>query len=320
MVTVLLAISHCLRLLPGISCFVTIVSAAAIFDAASAAKFDWQREGRGGPASVFIEGRIVSGDDDRFRKLLVRLIREGVPVTTAYIYSQGGSVSAALDIGRQIRTLGMGTSAPVRLTGLGANAATCVRRTHTRDGRKLASSQQTHWTHGYSDRPTHIRDQRCICTSACFLIWVAGTRRFGDWIGIHRPFFDPAEYQNLSASEAKQRYRQVVSSVNGYLQEMDIPEYIIRKMMGHSSEDMYFLSAGEVKSLTNDAAIDELKIAKCGGWNKWTQRWQSASSRGDRVEMQRLLDQQKKMTSCRENINIEIFKDRVDRYLRIYAN
>jgi hypothetical protein len=131
---------------------------------------------------------------------------------------------AAMAIGKQIRLLKVGTQSPMRLVN-GPVGVSCSRRSYDRTGKELPPQERRYWYSG-RDARTFVRhpqssvDARCTCTSACFLIWVGGMGRYGTWIGVHRPFFDAAEYGALSPKEAERRYvgrvmRQLASPLMG---------------------------------------------------------------------------------------------------------
>src|SRR4051812_34197492 len=83
---------------------------------ARAANMDWQMYESG--VSIYLHGPIIPGDEEHFRQLVLAQLRAGHHVDSVYIYSPGGSVPAAVHIGRQIRTLRASTSGPNRLLEL----------------------------------------------------------------------------------------------------------------------------------------------------------------------------------------------------------
>lgn len=291
-----------------------------------AAELSWQGS-PDGSAHVFIEGTIDKGDEEKFRSLAVRLIRAGHAILAITVYSPGGSVSTALHIGRQIRTLKSKTNGPMRLPALGRDAVSCTRKTHDESGNMLPSNQQLHWTRN-SQHPTSLmrNDARCVCTSACFLIWAGGIQRGGDWIGVHRPYFDRAEYARLSPQEAEAAYRTMLGAVRSYLAEMEIPDTIIRKMLSANSENMHYLTTDEAKSLENDRpALEELAIARCGGWKKLEQVGKERFRPGRycdnqcEKEMRELHKQYETKYECMTRVSVEAFKASAAEYLRKYG-
>ena len=114
-------------------------------------------------------------------------------------------------------------------------------------------------------------NEKIACASACFFIWVSGIERdveFHDghrYLGVHRLYFDPAEYKNLSATEAEKRYSKAKNTAEKYLQNMGVPDNLIHKSFTVSSKDVYFLTEDEINLLTGTAPFyDELLISRCG--------------------------------------------------------
>src|SRR5262249_38313697 len=64
---------------------------------------------------VAIIGEITGGDEELFRKQVTAALKEGHTVGRVRIYSPGGDLPTALDIGRQIRLLRASTEGPVSL-------------------------------------------------------------------------------------------------------------------------------------------------------------------------------------------------------------
>ena len=260
-------------------------------EAARAANFDWQRGSDDPDVGIFIEGRIVDGDDEQFRKLVLELLNNGLFVASVTIYSPGGSVPTAINIGRQIRTLKASTAGPAHSYLLDDRLPTskevlCVRRLRDRDGKALPFRPADHWAR--NSRGVNFKnDDRCSCLSACFLIWAGGVGRSGDWIGLHRPYFERAEYGKLSIEDAERAYGVMVERVKSYLKEMEIPDSVMRKMMAASSDDMHFLSADEAIGLNNvNAALHELVMARCGSTKRLQKEWKVAVDGRDSRRMQ----------------------------------
>lgn len=233
-------------------------------------------------------------------------------------------MSVAMHIGRQIRTLKLGTVAPVRVPALGQNAVSCGRNMYDKQGALLPIDKQHHWMR---DSRTSRNDARCVCTSACFLIWAAGVSRSGDWIGVHRPFFDPKEYANLTSREAEQVYARMNEGVKRYLVEMDIPDHISRKMMAANSESMHFLSYEEAQNLDNNQALEELAMARCGGgwkrWEKTTKDWYAGGRQCNAYCQKQAADIRRFMQAhgeCMARVYIEAFRDNVASYLERYGS
>jgi len=210
--------------------------------------------------TIAINGGIVKGDYDKFLDVLVRsfietteafndnmivlklddpdLLKEitsdtgpipGAISLKVVAISNGGDLSEAMKIGRAIREMFIKTDASV------------------------------------SD------NEKTTCASACFFIWVSGIERDVEfhsghrYLGVHRLYFNPAEYKNLSATEAEKKYSKAKDAAEKYLQDMGVPENLIHKSFTVSSKDVYFLTEDEINLLTGTAPFyDELIISRCG--------------------------------------------------------
>jgi hypothetical protein len=120
-----------------------------------------------------IVGRIDDGDDAKFKNMLVGAINRREQIERVSIYSPGGRVGPAMRIGRYIRTLHLSTVAPQLVPLLGRQ--TCD--VHTMSGRTTVLEYEPLRNRG---------DPRCMCAGECFLIWAAGSVRYGDGVQIRR--------------------------------------------------------------------------------------------------------------------------------------
>ena len=68
-------------------------------------------------AYVNLWGEIAEGDDAKFKGIVVPLIRSGNVLYEVNVFTWGGSVNAAIGIGRQIRALKAITVAPTLFDG-----------------------------------------------------------------------------------------------------------------------------------------------------------------------------------------------------------
>jgi len=208
------------------------------------------------PCGLFILGDIEPGDDLSFHDAVITSIRfSGIThcgsFTHVYVYSRGGDVRTAMKIGKQIRELKVATEGPDTRTIIGnrtERAAKC----------QLGIAKVAY------DFSTNQGDSRCICASACFMIWAAGVQREGDAILIHRPYFDPTEYKNLSAPQAEVAYQELVDESQHYLVAMGVSSSIITHMFSVDSGHAEFLTDDELKSMAMLPYFAELLNAKCG--------------------------------------------------------
>lgn len=82
------------------------------------------------------------------------------------------------------------------------------------------------------------------CSSACFYMLVAGGARGtkSGKIGIHRPYYEPTRFKNLTPSQARLAYEYVDDQVRQYLIKMRVPDEVIRLMFATPSTGMEYLS------------------------------------------------------------------------------
>jgi hypothetical protein len=113
------------------------------------------------------------------------------------------------------------------------------------------------------------------CVSACFLIFAAANERITDGeglIGIHRPYIVDTQLASLSPTEAAIVENKILKQARGYLQENDVPTYLVEEMFRRSSNDVYWLSEHDVENLGfRPPAADQYLVAKCG-WNDVIER------------------------------------------------
>lgn len=202
-------------------------------------------------ATIQLKGDIVAGDANQFRAALREISFRKAVATNLKIYSRGGSVREALEIGYLVRKLGISTSAPTHTEGI-------------LDNRFVSFNVCELGDPGiFFDHVAGQGDVDCECTSACALIWAAGMSRSGTRIGFHRPYLRADELGGMRFSEAEQAQNQIFSRTREYLLNMGIPESIVTKMMSASSKDIYFLNEAESDALGFDPAYDEWLWAKC---------------------------------------------------------
>ena len=196
--------------------------------------------------TIHIVGLIDPGDDERFRAVVSSEIRlhTNTPVDRVRVYSPGGDLEAALNIGEQVNSLLLDTWAPSITPG----------------GRRECYIGRTLLTF---DPKTGEGDSRCECASACFFVWAAGAIREGDVIGIHRPSFRPEQFSKLAPAEAKQKYISLISKTTLFLHQWSIPQDVIDRLFSINSTSVSYVDKTTIRRL-NRTIIDEQIIAKCG--------------------------------------------------------
>ena len=167
---------------------------------------------------VTIEGLIAPGD---FAKL-APLVLDAEGRSVVWLASPGGNLSEALRMGALIRQLALEVRAP--------------------DDRS---------------RPVvRLRDpENNTCASACFFLYVAGVRRQGSVLGIHKPSLPADEYFSLGLDGSVTAHRRIQEATADYLDQMGVPSRYAAMMMAESSTDMIWLAPEDVaKDLAGIAA------------------------------------------------------------------
>ena len=106
--------------------------------------------------------------------------------------------------------------------------------------------------------------------SSCFLIYVAGVHRYGNYIGIHRPRLDDNSVERLSNFEYTKTYKSTSSLIKDYFDRMDVPGYVYDVMMSVKSTDIEMLDPQITEKYLEGYIphIEEKLIAKCGELTK----------------------------------------------------
>ncbi len=207
-------------------------SVAASFSTRCDSQIDRVRQG----CTITLAGKIEAGDSDRLRMVLGKKLPSGWRYNDLLLDSMGGDVAEALLLAATVREAMLATTTY-----------------------EVGAGKYSH--------------RRCV--SACFLVWVAGVERssmsgsspqggpFG--IGLHRPYFSPAAYQN-SPSRVASAQQEMTSKVRDYLKREQVPEQYVDKMIERSSREVYWLhESGDPFALNGRAPwFEEMMIARCG--------------------------------------------------------
>jgi hypothetical protein len=236
------------RPLKWLCCFVFLLPNPLL-----AAQFTTSEEAQEHLGYINIIGKIEPQDGAEFRKAAQSLIARGNTIHQVILCTQGGNVQAAKDIGNQVKLLGASTKGPNHFANEPPGDVQC-------------------WPMGPFATPIVLRknsqtrtgDQNADCTSACFLIWSSGLTRDGNYIGVHRFYFDPLMYGALSAQEAKAQYDREMAGFKQFLLEREVPISIIEKLFATDSMSMYYLNQGELKLMQSVPYLEELNRARCG--------------------------------------------------------
>lgn len=194
---------------------------------------------------ALIKGPITSGDSAKFAQLL----RKSHPfLDSVLLWSSGGSVEEAIKIGRLIRKGLLETAAPLNVGELNRD----------RQGRGVLFYGNDKVCMGYD----------CHCASACFLVWASGVERDGTFLGLHRPTTSSTSFATLPPDRAATLYRQLLSDIGKYLNEMEVPPRFIEAMTDTSSRDMRWLTFDEAVSMRKVPSIAEWISTTCGMMTK----------------------------------------------------
>jgi hypothetical protein len=139
------------------------------------------------------------------------------------------------------------------------------------------------------------------CVSACFLIYAAAHQRGTEGerlIGINRPYIVDASAATAVAAantgDAGIAESDALARVRGFLHENEVPDYLIEEMFRHASDDAYWLSVDDEKTLgSRSRALNQYLAAKCG--------WDDALER-EVYTGKRPLETLTKMWQCRASV------------------
>jgi hypothetical protein len=175
-------------------------------------------------------GEIQMGDELKFKNTIKTILQQGKWVERIYLFSNGGAMPAALNIGEQVYTLRISTFAPIDWRNPG-------------QPHHFVCQAGTVNLHYFPD--LHSGDARCNCASACFFIWAGGRGRNGGVLGIHRIKLDPKMFGQLASTEAEKLYNRAMDEDKEYLKMMGIPESIALLAFSVGSDDIRYLTPQE---------------------------------------------------------------------------
>jgi hypothetical protein len=186
-------------------------------------------------SELLISGPIQKGDARKFSDLLQR---SHPFLQHLFLNSPGGLVDEAMAIGKMVRRALVETWAP-----------------------RINRNGQLYFSIA---RKASCAGATCQCASACFLIWAAGVERQGWVLGLHRPSTTDATYVDLRPSDAAPRYREQLTKIRDYLEEMDTPRRYVDLMVDTNSADMTWLTQKDEDGLSAPASIAEWIKSSCG--------------------------------------------------------
>jgi len=170
-----------------------------------------------------IEGNIIRGDYKKFEDL-VRVY--GGIYNSVTIASKGGDIFEAMKIGRLIRKLRYSTWAPWQIGG------------------RIISFELKDKTNN-------------VCASACFFIYIAGVRRVGNIIGIHRPYLSVEDYKEMGIEDAIDAHKKLKEIITNYIIEMSVPLTYVDRLFSIAKEEIEWLEEEE-RNKNFDGFIPEM--------------------------------------------------------------
>ncbi|MDL2400112.1 hypothetical protein [Rhizobium mayense] len=170
----------------------------------------------GGYFSINLFGKIIEGDDIKFRQFLERSAPP--PRISVYLNSSGGDVEAAMGIGRLIRDASFSTSVG----------------TYTLDHQEV----------GEYLIPRKFTPGKCL--SAATLIFLGGRLRYFDpesEFGVHQFSFKNPSPHNLEKSQ------RLSAAIARYIEDMDIPAAFLELSAMASGHDLQLVTGDQLRAL-----------------------------------------------------------------------
>lgn len=229
-----------------------------------------------------IEGVIEPGDYARFLKIAEE--SQG-KLGGVYIFSPGGDFLEAIKIGKALRALELSSQVPQR----------------GRDGRAVCEE------FGES-KPR--QPENCTAASAGFFIHIGAVHRGGTYLAVHRPYFNPDQFKNLSQDEAQTTYAKLLEVARSYMNEMAIPIHVQEEVLNTPSDKARLLDEKTIQTHIwgTPAYRHEWMRAKCSTMNpsqvqrkaQLGSRLVTGASLGDRdsFDLRELQNQQDKDDRC----------------------
>jgi hypothetical protein len=81
---------------------------------------------------------------------------------------------------------------------------------------------------------------------------------------LYRPTTNSTDFIDLPPDQGSSAYREILSGVEQFLVEMEVPQRFIDKMTGTASNNIGWLTWEDEKSLEGVPSISEVLLASCG--------------------------------------------------------
>ena len=176
---------------------------------------------------LILEGKIETGDYNTVRNFLREPSNLKKMTGEVFLASQGGNAFEALKIGYLIRHLQLSTDAPSR-------PPPTVRSS----GSEII-------------RPFElVKPRNYLCTSACFLLYVAGVYRDFIWagrLGIHQPQIEHKPI-GVTESDVSIATADMRDKLKRYFEEMNVPNKYLDLMYSTPSNAVYWITQTEFDS------------------------------------------------------------------------
>jgi hypothetical protein len=105
------------------------------------------------------------------------------------------------------------------------------------------------------------------CVSACFFIFAAAAQREVDGerlVGINRPYIADSETESAPRADAQTLESKALRQVRVFLEDNAVPNYLVDEMFRHDSNDAYWLSANDERTLGfRSPAFDRYLAVNC---------------------------------------------------------
>jgi hypothetical protein len=193
---------------------------------------------------LILEGKIEKGDYIKMRNFVADASNFNKMSGVVFLASQGGNILEAIEIGYLIRHLWLSTDAPSRPPPTARSS-----------GNEII----------YPVDLTNPRQYQC--TSACFLLYIAGIYREFIWtgrLGLHHP---EIEYKPIGATpnDLSTATQDIRNKLKNYLQEMNVPNKYLDLMYAAPPNEVHWVTQDEfnadIKGYTPE--VHALLDAKC---------------------------------------------------------
>lgn len=234
---------------------------------------------------LIIEGAIKKGD---YQKFLGAVEKNKGLLGHVFIYSPGGDFEEAMKIGRAMRKLELYSTVPRR----------------NKSGEPECDD---------SVLPGPLDPANCVAASAGFFIHIGAVHRTGDFLAVHRPYFEQDRFGALTEQSAKKSFDALQVAARRYMTEMDVPTHIQEDVLGTPSNKALVLDSKTVATYFTGylPSRHEWLIAKCSSitpqeradYDDYLDRYPRISHE-EMAETKRILQKKKPEEKC----NIEAMK------------